>query len=607
MLRGLMLGGAALALGATLAVAQESLLPPGFDDPVPTPTPTQTAAPDQNSEPGTAVLPGEVVQPLPGAFGPAPDLSQFDFSTIPTIEELQEMTPEDLDELFGLRPGYDIPAAARRSMERVGLIAIDEGGLPAGSLARQPAGLVRAILEGLDGPVVSRWGHILLRRALVSRLESPEGMSPVEFAGLRAQALNGMGEYGITRALVQDVDTGNWDERLIDNGLQAYLANNDIIGACPMVRFTATGRDDAEWELLRAICNSYAGEAVLGGAQLDRALRSGSAPRIDVLFAQRLAGAAGRGRRAVDIEWDDVDELTPWRFALANAVGEEVPEGLRSAAGPYYQRVWASSTMLPLALRAQNSFRAGREGIFSSRAMVDLFGQIYADETIVGEEADTASRLREAYVGSDPQARLAAMQEVWGGDVAEDYGRYVLTAYAAARIPASADYVDEAPSLLASMLAAGLDRDAAAWARVVNPGSEGWALIALAGTSDSFAQSSEAIDGFVDDDDSGDNRKSRFLIAGLAGLDRISAADRQSFSERLSIDLGRQSRWTRAISRAADVNNRALVAMLAGLGMQGEGWDRMTALHLYHIVSALNRVGFEAEARMIAAEAVARG
>ena len=41
--------------------------------------------------------------------------------------------------------------------------------------------------------------------------------------------------------------------------------------------------------------------------------------------------------------------------------------------------------------------------------------------------------------------------------------------------------------------------------------------------------------------------------------------------------------------------------------LQGTGWDRMTGRHLYHIVYALNRVGLKAEARMIAAEAVARG
>jgi hypothetical protein len=46
--------------------------------------------------------------------------------------------------------------------------------------------------------------------------------------------------------------------------------------------------------------------------------------------------------------------------------------------------------------------------------------------------------------------------------------------------------------------------------------------------------------------------------------------------------------------------------LLAGLGMQGQSWQQMTPLHLYHITSALRRVGLEAEARMIAAEAVAR-
>ncbi|MEM8726956.1 MAG: hypothetical protein AAGE86_15695, partial [Pseudomonadota bacterium] len=60
------------------------------------------------------------------------------------------------------------------------------------------------------------------------------------------------------------------------------------------------------------------------------------------------------------------------------------------------------------------------------------------------------------------------------------------------------------------------------------------------------------------------------------------------------------------IERAADAGNPTLVALLAGLGMQGASWEQMTPLHLYHITSALRRVGLEAEARMIAAEAVAR-
>ena len=115
-----------------------------------------------------------------------------------------------------------------------------------------------------------------------------------------------------------------------------------------------------------------------------------------------------------------------------------------------------------------------------------------------------------------------------------------------------------------------------------------------------------AIDDFVGDD-SGDKRKSQFLVAGLAGLGRLSQSDTGSYSADLKMGLGSATRWTRAIDQAAAVDNQALVVLLAGLGMQGSEWKQMTPRHLYHIVSALNRVGLNAEARMIAAEAVARG
>lgn len=601
------LAGAAVALTATLAIAQEapeSLLPPGFDDPAPSPPPRAQAQPPAGA-PSAGGTP--VVQPLPGAGAPAVDLSQFDLSSLPSIEEIENMSPEELDELLGLRSVYDIPPAARRALSRVGVIDSSEGGLPSNSLARQPESLVRAILKGLDGPVVSRWGHILLRRALTSRLAAPEGMDPVEFAGLRARALNRMGEHAAARALLQDVDANNWDAPMVSAGIAAYFGSSDVVGACPVVRLKGDVRDDSQWTLLRAICNSYAGEGVLGGSQLDRAMRTGTAPRIDVLLAQRLAGAAGRGRRAVDLEWGEVEQITPWRFALANAVGEPIPENLLDGGDPYYERITAVAPMLPLAQRAVAADRAGREGILSSRAMVDLYSQIYADDGVTGEPAELAAQLREAYVGSDPQARISAMQSIWGGDVASDYGRYVLTAYAAARVPASDEYLADAPALLASMLAAGLDRDAAAWSRVVEPGSAAWALVAVSASGANRRAEGDAIDTFLDDDGSIGQRQSQLLIAGLGGLGRITPGELSQYAERAGLRLGRQTRWTRTIARAAAVNNRALVALLAGLGMQGEGWDRMTPLHLYYTVSALRRVGLEAEARMIAAEAIARG
>ncbi|MEL7217305.1 MAG: hypothetical protein AAGK01_02625 [Pseudomonadota bacterium] len=369
-------------------------------------------------------------------------------------------------------------------------------------------------------------------------------------------------------------------------------------------------REGAQWVMMQAICNAYAGEGALAGSQLNRALSDEIAPAIDVLLAQRYAGAAGRARRAVEIEWEGVEELNPWRFALANAVGEPIPESLLEDVPGYYARSAASAAMIPLDQRALYADRAASEGILSSRAMVEVYSQVYADSSIMGEISSRAGRLRNAYVAPDPAARVAAMRGLWGtlddDDAQADYAASVTTAFAAARITPDAGLARYADGLIASMLTAGLDRDAASWSTVVEEGSLAWALLAT-GTGDGSLASEVGIETFIGDDESEDYRKSAFLVAGLAGLGRISSGQATGFSEDLDVDLNRQTRWSQLITRAADVGNPTLVAMLAGLGMQGVEWSQMTPLHLYHITSALRRVGLEAEARMIAAEAVARG
>jgi hypothetical protein len=128
----------------------------------------------------------------------------------------------------------------------------------------------------------------------------------------------------------------------------------------------------------------------------------------------------------------------------------------------------------------------------------------------------------------------------------------------------------------------------------------------LAAPRRSAPVSADILDSFIDDDDSAESRKSAYLIAGLAGLGRIDREAVDRFSARLELDLARPSRWTQLINAAADRNQPALVALLAGLGMQGGDWSAMSPRFLYNIVSALKRTGLEAEARMIAAEAVAR-
>ena len=615
----LLLTGAALALTSALALAQgtpESLLPPGFNEPAPTPAPSpRPSTPTSAASPRPQATATPVVQALPPTprfdlpvAQPSPDDRESTLKRLPSLDELARMTPEDFQDLLGLKPDFDMPPGARRAMTHVGLIDREEGGLDGSVLAGQNGRLVRLALAANRGTMVSRWGHILLRRALASRLDAPRGMSPQEFLGLRVALLVRMGESDAARAILQDMDAGNYTPDLMGAALDTYADNADFTGLCPVMSAQGAVQDDPEWNVAKSICSAFRGNGAAAMSQLDRYRYRGTMPRIDLLLAQKYAGAAGRSRRATTIEWDGVDGMTPWRFGLANAVGIAPPDSLMKDAEPRYASVTVLAPTAGLTRRAAAADRACAAGVLSSAAMVDLYGQLYAGSDVTGEWSDRAEKLRDAYVLESPAARLAAMRSLWDGGKTspQDYSRKVLTAYAAARLPVREDMLDSAGPLIASMLAAGLDGNAMRWANVVNTGSEGWALLVLAAPNRTAQVDTGGIDKFVDADTSEDSRKSAFFVAGLAGLGRIDSGTAGSYSSNLSLGLGSETRWTRTIDAAARTGDVTTVAYLAGFGMQGTRWSQMTPRYLYHIVSALRTVGLEAEARMIAAEAVSR-
>jgi len=436
-------------------------------------------------------------------------------------------------------------------------------------------------------------------------------MNGADWTALRARLLMRMGEVDAARALVQEVDSGAFTPALENVAMDAYVATSDILGACPILRITAARRQDATFQVVRQICRSFGGEGAAAMSELERLRRrgvGGGFENVDILLAQKYAGSALESRKAVKIEWGEAEALTPWRYGMALAVGLQPPAGLMAQAGHTYDPIAARAPMLPLPDRAAAADFAAARGILSSAAMVDLWSQIWGDDELEGEWKGRAEQLRQAYVATDPTARLTAIKALWGdgADPVQAYSRRVLTAYAAARLPVSDAFAADSGELVAAMLAAGLDRNAARWLPVVDEGSPGWALLAV-GVPGTGQIDPDGVDAFGDDDASAGQRKARFLLAGLYGLGRIDRDAAGDLAGDLGVNLTRETKWTRAIRAAADSGNATLVAFLAGAGMQGESWSRMTALHLYHVVSALRRVGLEPEARMIAAEAVARG
>ncbi len=630
-----LLAGAALGLTSAWAVAQdspESLLPKMFQDPAPgpiapaprpsppssqRPAPRPVAAPATpraSASPTAVPSQGPVVQALPASQASASDAASesgagMRLTRLPTLEELARMSPEDFESLIGRKVEFDMPPQARRAMDQVGLFDESEGGLPATSLDGANASLLRLALSGNRGALVSRWGHIALRRALLSRLDAPQGMSPQDFLALRVGLLLRMGEYDAARALLQDVDIANYTPAIGQVALDAYLGTADMTGLCPIMATQGSMRDDAQWDAARAICEAFRGNSTSALAKLDRDLSQKTMPRIDVLLAQRYAGAAGKARRAVTIEWNDVEDLTPWRYALARGVGLTPPAALMKASDGRYDAVTSLAPMVGLESRADASARSGAVGILSNAAMVDLYAQVYADPDTGSAWQERAEDLRDAYSLPTPAARIKAMRALWSEaaqEAASAYSGRVLTAAAAARIVPSEDLSADAADLLGSMLSAGFDANAARWSPVVERGTRAWALIMLSAPSADERVASGDVDHFIDGDDSAGKRCAGFLVAGLAGLGRLDRGQAMAYSNDMALSLDGETRWTQAIDAAAARGDKASVVILAAFGMQGANWRLMTPRYLYHIVSGLEQVGLGDEARMIAAEAVAR-
>ncbi len=637
----MLVGGTAMVLTLPIAVpgaGQESILPPGFEQPrpqtpgpaprpapAPRPTPTpapRPATPTPAPRPATPAPPARPATPAPAAPAPAspapaqpapggPRLVPVPPATpLPGAPPVEPGTPTDEDGTAApaAPPRYDLPPGSRRALTRIGPLTPETGGLAADAYGNRGGRWLTILMREVRRPLVSRWGHIVVRRSLLSAVNTPRTINGADLAAARALLLLRLGESRAARMIVQSVDTNRASPALRSAALQTYLANADPAGICPHVpaMVYAPGHDRV-WELAQAMCNGLEGEAGSASALIERARRRGIAPPIDVTLAEKVVGAGFDGRRSTRIEWDNVDRLTPWRFGLATATGVAIPDRLWATATPA-MRSWAvQATMIPVAARMDFTADAARQGVLSSRAYVDLVSWAVSLDEVAPELEDQGILLRSAFVaanGGDRVTAIKALSPVTASD--RGYAGLVLTARAAARIRPSARDSGDTAQLLAAMFAGGLDRNAMAWVPEIRVGSMAWGLLAVGSPRPLTGVDADAIADYGNDDDSADGIRTRFLAAALIGLGRMAQGESAAVQAELDLGLDRQTRWTRAIDAAAARGETGTVALLAAVGMQAPSWAELPPYHLYHIVAALNRVGLTAEARMIAAEALSR-
>ncbi len=589
----LLLAGSASLLVAIPASGQqekapESLLPPGFEDPA--------TLPQREQDPATPAPGPARATPTPGTPpAPSPDGD-------PAVEDIAEDDLEELD-FSAISSGIELPESARRPTSPVGPLTPGNWGFADNAFGNANGRFLTTLMGRLDAPLPSRWTSILLRRALLSNVPTASRVADVDWVAERAWLLLRMGEADGARLLVQSIDVDQYTPRMFTVAVQTALATADPAALCPLVQPGRALSDEPVWPLADAMCAALEGDAARASQLIDQARGRSGASGIDLLLAEKVIGAGLNTRRAVDVQWDGVDELNSWRFGIASATGLEIPARLLRGAGGTVRAWQARAPVLPIEQRTEAAEAAAALGVFSSASLVEMYSLI-ADGTDPSEiQGSVGGRLRRAYVARDAGDRMTAIRGLWDEARTPEgsYGRFILTAAAAARIPPAEAHAERAADLIASMLTAGLDRHAARWSAVVDgmgdEGDRAWALVALASPRPTVDLSPSRVEAFADRDG---GHRGRMLVAGLAGLGRL--ADPAS----LGLDTAQRSRWSRMIHAAARSRQPGTVLLLAGTGMQTADWRGVPPEHLFHIVGALREVGLEYEARMIAAEALSR-
>ena len=585
----LLIGAAALAV-AIPALAQnrdapESLLPEGFGDPgsLPPPEPKQTAQPGNRQAPRAAPSPARA------------------------DELINELTsPTEPDPLEAARPTnyFSIPVGTSRPTDVVGLLEPGNFGLAPNAFGADGGAFRVALMRGLDAPLPSRWASILLRRALLSRLAAPAGVDPVDWVAERAWLLLRMGEADAARMLVQSVDDDVYTPRMIEVAVQAALATADPSGLCPFAGPAARAPASRPGCSPRRCAPALEGEAARASALIDQARGQGGGG-IDLALAEKVIGAGGETRRAAAVEWEAVPELNAWRFGLASAHRNGDPgaaDGPRRAAHPGLVRARADDG-------AGSAGRCGRDGCGARRLFVARAGRS-AQPDLRSHRRRRARRYGRAPACARPGAPRA--RRPGRGDAAalgRDAGR------AGALRPAD-------PHRRRS----GADRAGARLRRRAAQSDRG----------DAFGRARPRRRR------AGRHRRSRGRPAGLGDARRRRRARRRSMptGSRLmsSAEPGRRGELLVAASPGsagstkpmrpaspatpASISRRATLepgarrggggaparhgALLVAVGMQTGGWGGVPPRNLYRSLRALRAVGLEYEARMIAAEAIAR-
>jgi hypothetical protein len=472
-------------------------------------------------------------------------------------------------------------------------VAPPRDALPGAFWHGTPRGMADLLLARMPD-TVSPALQSLMRRLLLSPAAAPEGPDEGDLTlpGLRAAALLRLGEFDAARAVIAAIPERERAPPLL-LAVAADAIGGDIGKACAEVREAVRHDQDALWQSALIACQALQGETEQASLGL-QLLAEERAPRDEALGAA-VEALAGRPSTTAAGRAEGLDPLT---LRLLVKARQPLAPALVESLRPDLALCLARDEEAPAGTRLTAAVRAARFGALPP----DRLRALYTDNTGDGEPGDEPmldhsrrfAAIEGAVTATERLYRIVSFTEAFGALQPASFtlgAQLVLPALG--QIEPDPGLAGSAPLVSRLLLAAGDIRAAHRWSALVS-GTEAPELrflLALAtGSEEQVATPPVPV-----------------LVALSAALGRpIPPADWVRLPEASWADTGAPSPPSAAwldLAEAAQAKRIGETVLAAVIVAAPTGTLSTDPIALFTAVSALKRVGLDADARRLAIEA----
>ena len=537
-------------------------------------------------------------------------------------------TPESTPQTT-VAPEVEIESLSAPDAGAAGLLDSANGGLSVDMWQGADPRIAEGLMPKIPAATGSAAMNGLARRLLLSVARPPRDVNPGEFLGYRVDRLVALGQGRDVEGLVRGAGELANDPMVLEARINQMFLDDDVLGACPLVREAVRRDPTAYREMALVFCQRLDGEFT----QADLGLSLLGDQGVDVGATYRRLDLALQG--APNIEISSLADANPLLLAMAIEAEVEIPGDVTSSDDPAVLVALARNPQMTPDIRLTAAEKAVAQAVLDP----DVLAELYRDVAFTPEERANALSQAQQFGGPKGRALLfqAAQAQPSSTGQAEVYRALLLNAASeggttgygsAARavrgqlaaLPPSPELAWFAADAVAALLVAGDPEAAARWWPLMeerartDPSTQPqvhalWPIMRMAfgeQMADDGSRMEAWWDQFGPDEEAERRARGTVYAALMTGLSDEAVDPLLSHlvigPQLLSEDVP-QSVLIDAMLRSA-AEQRVGQTVLLALVVLGEGGTAQAdPITLGAVISALREVGLGQDARLIALEA----